>query len=407
MSWIREWEEVLRPQLEDISSLIASKLKLGDVYIDIGANTGLLTQMIFGKLDKKYGNSLLSKVYLFEPVPYLAQDCRHKFYDYNQVIVEELALSNDNRPKTIFASRMNLGYNTISEEKEMDHPSDKYTIHCDTFSHWAEDNNLTNAGFIKIDVEGHEVNVLRGMFDWLRKTGARPPILFEHGWEKAEEEAVVNDMVNFFGYTVQKKEKDYYLSVPKMTFVIPTLGRPEGLKRCLDSIKGLNYPPDKIEVIVKQDSVENRIGVPKLLKQGVEESTGDWIVFGSNDIEFTPNSIREALLEGDGGYVSFNTGEVYLDEGNINEHFMIRKDIIKKIGDVFDTDFWHVGCDNLLWAKMKKLGIAKRSDRAVVNHYHWSKTPSRAMDETYSLGWSHVDEDRLLLTMKLLELDSQ
>ena len=195
--------------------------------------------------------------------------------------------------------------------------------------------------------------------------------------------------------------------VPKITFVIPTLGREEGLKKCLDSISALNYPRNSIEVIVKKDSVENRVGVPKLLKQGVEESTGDWIVFGSNDTEFTPDSIKEALEVGEDGYVAFNTGEVYPDEGNINEHFMIRKDIIEKIGEVFDTEFWHVGCDNLLWAKMKKLGIFKRADKAVVIHHHWTKTPTREMDETYSIGWSHVESDRLLLSMKLLELDTQ
>ena len=189
---------------------------------------------------------------------------------------------------------------------------------------------------------------------------------------------------------------------PKMTFVIPTLGREEGLKRCLESIKKLNYPPDRIEVIVKQDSFENRIGVPKLLKQGVEESTGDWIVFASNDTEFTPESINEALKVGEDGYVAFNTGEVYQDQGNINEHFMIRKDIIQKIGEVFDTDFHHVGVDNLLWAKMKKLGIAKRCDKAVVKHYHFSK--GAEYDKVYSLGWEMVESDRDLLKLKLLNL---
>jgi glycosyltransferase involved in cell wall biosynthesis len=195
--------------------------------------------------------------------------------------------------------------------------------------------------------------------------------------------------------------------VPKMTFVIPTLGREEGLKRCLDSIKLLNYPQDKIEIIVKQDSFENRTGVPKLLKQGYEESTGDWIVFASNDTEFTPDSINEALYEGKDGYVAFNTGLLYPDEGNINEHFMIRRDIVEKIGEIFDTDFYHCGVDNLLWAKMKKLGIAKRAPMAVVKHHHWAKTESKVMDETYKAGWSHVEEDRELLAKKLKELNEQ
>lgn len=189
-----------------------------------------------------------------------------------------------------------------------------------------------------------------------------------------------------------------------ISFIIPTLGREEGLKRCIDSIKALNYPQDKIEIIVKQDSFENRTGVPILVKQGVEESTGEWIVFASNDTEFTPESINEALKEGGGGYVAFNTGDVTPDEGNINEHFMIRKDIIEQIGEVFDTDFWHVGVDNLLCAKMRKLRIFTRAVHAVVNHHHF--TQGAEMDDVYKLGWDQtkVDEDRELLSKKLSEL---
>lgn len=190
---------------------------------------------------------------------------------------------------------------------------------------------------------------------------------------------------------------------PKISFVVPTLGREEGLKRCLESIKNLNYPQDKIEVIVKQDNFENRTGVPKLVKQGVEESTGEWVVFASNDTEFTPESINEALAVGELGYVAFNTGNVLIDEGNINEHFMIRRDIIEKIGEVFDTEFFHVGVDNLLWAKMKKLGIAVRADRAIVKHYHFTK--GAKMDKIYNLGWSKVEADRALLVKKLEELN--
>jgi glycosyltransferase involved in cell wall biosynthesis len=192
------------------------------------------------------------------------------------------------------------------------------------------------------------------------------------------------------------------ITKPKITFVIPTLGREDGLKRCTDSIEALNYPKENMEVIIKQDSYENRTGVPKLVKQGVEESTGDWIVFASNDTEFTPESINEALAVGEKGYVAFNTGEVYEDGGNANEHFMIRKDIVEKIGEVFDTDFYHCGVDNLLMAKMKKLGIFVRAEKAIVNHYHFTK--GAEMDKVYDLGWSHVDDDRELLKKKLAEL---
>ena len=143
--------------------------------------------------------------------------------------------------------------------------------------------------------------------------------------------------------------------------------------------------------------------MPKLLKQGVEESTGEWVVYASNDTEFTPDSIIEALAVGEKGFVAFNTGPLYPDKGNRNEHFMIRKDIIKKIGEVFCTDFHHVGCDNYLSAQMDKLGIFVRAEKAVVLHKHFSQTGAE-MDEVYKLAYSTVEQDRALLKTKLEQL---
>jgi GT2 family glycosyltransferase len=191
---------------------------------------------------------------------------------------------------------------------------------------------------------------------------------------------------------------------PTISFVIPTMGREPGLTKCIDSIKALNYPQDKIEIIVKRDSMEDRIGLPKNLKLGVEESKGEWVVFAADDTEFDKECINEALHAGKGGYVSLNTCIVSQDEGNINEHFMIRRDIIKEIGEVFDTEFYHVGVDNLLWAKMKKLGIAVRCDKAILHHNHW--TQGAPMDDIYKVAWQEdrVKHDRELLAKKLNEL---
>lgn len=201
----------------------------------------------------------------------------------------------------------------------------------------------------------------------------------------------------------------YYYDLPKMSFVIPTLGREEGLKKCIDSIKALNYPEDKIEIIVKQDSFTNNIGVPKLLKEGVSEATGEWIVFASNDIEFEKNSLIKAYIGSeDNGFMAFNTGYIGPDFGNVCEHFMIRRDVIEQIGgDIFDTDFHHVGCDNLLWEKLKKIGRAKRCTSAIVHHNHFSQNPERQgkeMDEVYQLGYKFIDADRKTLEEKLKQI---
>jgi len=193
----------------------------------------------------------------------------------------------------------------------------------------------------------------------------------------------------------------YKYLVPKVTFIIPTLGRETGLKNCLKSIEMLNYPKEQIEVIV----IDGPGTVPEKMARGYAQAKGEYIVYGSNDVFFQHDSLYEAVMEAaDFDLVAFNTGTVLPDEGNICEHFMIRKSFVKEIGgEIFDTDFHHVGCDNLLWAKAKKLGQAVRCDDAVVHHYHFSTGSPK--DEVYEKGWSKVEEDRALLAKKLKELD--
>lgn len=188
----------------------------------------------------------------------------------------------------------------------------------------------------------------------------------------------------------------YYLPLPKLSIVIPQLGREEGLKRCLDSIEKSNYPRELLEVIVE----EGEGTVPQKVERGLAKATGEYIVYAENDTEFDPNCLILAVLENK-PFVSFNTGELLPDEGNVCTHFMIRKDVIP--GQIFDTDFHHVGVDNLLWAKMKKLGIAYRSKTAILHHHHFSKTGK--MDEVSKKGWQNTEEDRKLLKIKLEELN--
>lgn len=199
----------------------------------------------------------------------------------------------------------------------------------------------------------------------------------------------------------------FYFKLPKLSFIIPTLGRSEGLARCLESIKRLNYPEDRIEVLAQED--EPRIGVPKRVKELAAKATGDWIVYASNDIEFTPDSIMSAFITAKHNnklFMAFNTGNVSEDRGNICEHFMLHSSLLKQLnGEIFDTEFNHVGVDNLLWAKMEKLNYAMRCERAKVIHHHFS-TNTAPYDEVYAKAWNEesVKHDRELLQKKLREL---
>ena len=188
----------------------------------------------------------------------------------------------------------------------------------------------------------------------------------------------------------------------KVSIIIPTLGRAAGLQRCLESIDKLNYPKELLQVIVK----DGEGTVPQKVAAGLKDADGEYIVYAANDMEFDPDAIKIAVEEDrNRGLIAFGGHEILADEGNINEHFLIHRKLISDIGgEIFDTEFHHLGCDNLLWAKAKKLGRAYASKRALVIHHHFSK--GAPDDEIYQKGWSKVQEDRELLKKKLEELNN-
>ena len=185
---------------------------------------------------------------------------------------------------------------------------------------------------------------------------------------------------------------------PTLSFIIPTLGREQGLQRCIDSIKNLNYPQSLVDIRV----IDGEGTVPEKVARGVKETNGEYIIYGANDCEFTPESINEALKVNK-ALVAFNTGITKPGSGGTCEHFMIRRDFIPKIGgEIFCTRMRHCGVDNLLQAKAEKLGEFEQCLTAVVHHYHFSR--GGEYDSIYDKGWSHVEEDRILLDKKLKEI---
>ncbi len=186
---------------------------------------------------------------------------------------------------------------------------------------------------------------------------------------------------------------------PTVTFLVPTLNRPEGLRRCLESIERLEYPKDRIRVIV----IDGPGTVPQKIKRGYEQSEGDYIVYAADDTEFTPDSLLRIITLAQRGYdlVGFNTGPM-----DLMEHFIIKRDFVPKLdgGEIFSTDFHHVGTDDFLRAQAEKMGQYARCGDAIVIHKHFSR--GGQWDDTYAKAWDteKVVKDRATLQAKLDKL---
>jgi FkbM family methyltransferase len=190
--------------LYDNYDVITANLNDGDVFIDIGANTGLLSKKI-------YDTTNLNKIYLIEPVPYLVDECKRKFKNCKNVEIHQVAFSNQPKKETIYVSHLNLGYNKIFKEGMEIHSHDKLNVNCTTFTEWVSVNKIDKINFIKIDAEGHDVEIVEGMFDWLNSIEDKPYILFEGNWYFNKEQDLIKKMKSIYDYEFEVFGRDVLL----------------------------------------------------------------------------------------------------------------------------------------------------------------------------------------------------
>ena len=204
---ITEFEYEYEIYLCDNYGLITNHLSENSVFIDIGANTGLLSKKIYDTIK-------LNKIYLIEPVPYLVKECKRKFQSCKNVEVHQLAFSNQTKQEIMYVSHLNLGYNKIFKEGMEIHSHDKLKLQCITFSEWVLKNNISKIDFIKIDAEGHDVEIIEGMFDWLNSIEDKPYILFEGNWYFNKEQDLIKKMKSIYNYEFEVFGRDVLLRPP-------------------------------------------------------------------------------------------------------------------------------------------------------------------------------------------------
>ncbi len=154
----------LRGRLEKELPLIRERVRGGDTAIDVGASYGLYTYMLA---------QVCRQVVAFEPIPSCAAVIRA--YGAANVRVHEVALSSAAGTGTLVVP---LEHGTPNRERATlhrpptpgDRPLQVTTRTLDEFGY-------RGVAFVKIDVEGHELEVLRGGEATLRRE--RPTLLIE------------------------------------------------------------------------------------------------------------------------------------------------------------------------------------------------------------------------------------
>ena len=192
------WFERRKDEYDRLISAIYPYIHSNGIIFDIGANIGYFTLLLAERVNFR------GTAYLFEPVVHLAELCKITFKNVSfDVNVFDFGLSDRDAEENIFiANNGNLGWNTLVSRKAT---PDMSTVRI-RLKMFDSCGIVATPSFIKVDVEGAEYQVFRGMLGSLRKWHPLPVILCEVGWGHShpewEEEMRIFTEMKRIGYTI-------------------------------------------------------------------------------------------------------------------------------------------------------------------------------------------------------------
>jgi FkbM family methyltransferase len=160
----------------EITRLMNHFLRPGDSFVDIGANIGYFTWIGAGLVTAK------GQVHSFEPVfGYFGR--LQSLKDLNPgfpFTFNNIALGSSAGTLRMYVNNANIGNNTLVKNFiAADEIKNEIEVGVKTFDQYAGSCAIGSVRLIKIDVEGFEFEVLKGMDRFLRSAGNSPVIICE------------------------------------------------------------------------------------------------------------------------------------------------------------------------------------------------------------------------------------
>ena len=153
------------------SKIIEEKIEMGNIVVDVGANIGLHTL----NMARIVGNT--GQVFAFEPDPSNFEILKKnvKINNYKNIILEQKAVGDKHGRTTLYQSD-HPGKHRIFPQTEQ--AKSEIQVELTNLDNYFDSDMIDKINFIKIDVEGLEFSVLKGMKNIL-KNSKKIKILFE------------------------------------------------------------------------------------------------------------------------------------------------------------------------------------------------------------------------------------
>jgi len=153
------------------------------ICFDIGANIGYWAKYLL-KI------SQVKELHCFEPDKQTCEILGKNISDYNNVILNQSAVSDSNNDLMLYIDPDHSGDNRPQFTKDRD----SILVPCCTLDSYVEEHNIKQIDFIKIDIQGGEISALIGAACVIRKF--KPLILIEVAAEFDKESQVgINDYI--------------------------------------------------------------------------------------------------------------------------------------------------------------------------------------------------------------------
>ncbi len=178
-----------------LTELMLSKIKVGDVVLDIGANIGYYAVLFADKVGKK------GKVIAIEPDPVNFEILQKNIKENKlfNVVAVQAAVGNENKKMKIFESKENFGDHRLWQNPSKS-PFDKREtsdIFCRRLDDLLKELEYQKIDFIKMDVQGFESLTIEGGEKIIEKN--KPIIFFEYWpWGNKNAGSDIKKMMNFF-----------------------------------------------------------------------------------------------------------------------------------------------------------------------------------------------------------------
>jgi FkbM family methyltransferase len=189
-----------------IQKIFAQYLKAGDTFYDIGANVGFFS-IIAAKLVGDTG-----KVYAFEPGEGNAKSVRHnaQLNNFSQIEVIAKAVSHTSGSGQLLLAKYSGGHTLAVADAPPD-LAGEVTVDLVAIDDLIAQNKIKPPNFVKVDVEGAELDALKGMTETIKTY--QPTVIYEvDDGDRTAYERKYQELADFFeglNYRVTQIENSY------------------------------------------------------------------------------------------------------------------------------------------------------------------------------------------------------